>query len=497
MKKRSRLLSELTENCWAIYPEQFSFMLNFLLGNVAPDKALAEEMRERNKSIQEANSGMIGNTGIAYIPLMGTIYPRANAFTEMCGGISLTDLTKQLVEARDDDNVKGIIFDVDGPGGAATGVNEFSNILYNSRGSKPIYAYVGGTAASATYWITSAVDKVVADATARVGSVGTVIAVPKKGAEDGYLEITNSMSPFKRPDIEDKEHYKNIVGYLDDMTDVFYTSLARNFGVEKQHVIDNFGRGGMKVGKTALDSKMVHEIGSFASTVESMLDTLTSPDYKAVASGKASFFDMGGRVDSINKLNVNAESSEVKGGFMDIKELREKHPNLVTEIEVAASATAIKASEEKMNAVLDLAQKNDIRANDLVKENEELRKQNKELEKNAMKAKTEAAKSDAHAIFLTKMADSIIPETLHAKVEKQVSFADFLNEEGNLNKEKYTEAVASEISDWEASFTSTKEIKGVVTTTDEKGQEDNSAGEDKEIDETVERLLGFAANKGE
>ena len=148
MKKRSRLIAELTENCWAIYPEQYSFMLNLLLGNIAPDKAMAEEMREKNRAIQEENSNMIGDTGIAYIPLMGTIYPRSNYFTEVCGGVSLTELNKSLSEALNDPSVKGIIFDVDGPGGAATGVNEFTNTLFNSRGTKPMYAYVGGTAAS-------------------------------------------------------------------------------------------------------------------------------------------------------------------------------------------------------------------------------------------------------------------------------------------------------------------------------------------------------------
>ncbi len=491
MKKRSRLIAELTENCWAIYPEQYTFMLNFLLGNVAPDKALAEEMRERNRAVQEENSNIIGDTGIAYIPLMGTIYPRTSYFTEMCGGVSLTDLTKKFIEARDDESIKGIILDVDGPGGAATGVNEFANTLYNSRGSKPIYAYVGGTAASATYWITSAVDKVFADATARVGSVGTVVGVPKKN-DSYYVEITNTLSPYKRPDVENKDHYKNIVKYLDDMTDVFYGSLARNFGLDKDFVIKNFGEGGMKVGQTALDSKMIHEIGSFSGTVESMLDTLTSTEFRVTTTGNSSFFDMGGRVDSFTKTNVNEELSEVKGGIMDLKELKEKHPALVLEIEEAASATALKGSEEKTNALLDQIQKKDIEIGNLASENETLKKSLREQEKAVLQSRTEAAKEKAHSIFLEKMGESIIPEKLHTKVEKQVKFSDFLTEECNLDEEKYSEAVASEIADWESSLSGDKEIKGVVTRTDEKSQKSEEEKNESEDDETVNRLLGLA-----
>ena len=492
MKKRSRLIAELTENCWAIYPEQYTFMLNFLLGNVVPDKALAEEMRERNRAVQEENSNIIGDTGIAYIPLMGTIYPRTSYFTEMCGGVSLTDLTKKFIEARDDESIKGIIFDVDGPGGAATGVNEFANTLFSSRGVKPIYAYVGGTAASATYWITSAVDKVFADATARVGSVGTVVGVPKKD-DSYYVEITNTLSPYKRPDVENKDHYKNIVKYLDDMTDVFYGSLARNFGLDKDFVIKNFGEGGMKVGQTALDSKMIHEISSFSGTVESMLDTLTSTEFRVTTAGNSSFFDMGGRVDSFTKTNVNEELSEVKGGIMDLKELKEKYPSLVLEIEEAASATALKGSEEKTNALLDQIQKKDTEIANLSSENESLKKSLKEQEKAALQSRTETAKAKARAIFVDKMADSNIPENLHSKVEKQVSFSDYLDEECNLNEEKYSEAVASEISDWEASFSDNgKQIFGVSTRTEEKDQKGEKSELEADDNETVNRLLGLA-----
>jgi ClpP class serine protease len=491
MKKRSRLIAELTENCWAVHPEHYVFLLDFLTGNVLPDKALAEEMREKAREVQAENSNIIGDTGIAYIPLMGMIYPRATMMTEFSGGVTLTELTKQFTAARDDDSVKGIIFDVDGPGGAATGVNEFSNMLYNSRGSKPIYAYVGGTAASATYWITSAVDKVFADATARVGSVGTVVGVPKKGTDTSYVEITNSLSPYKRPNVEDEEHYKNIVKYLDDMTDVFYDSLARNFQLDKNHVIKNFGEGGMKVGNVALQSKMVHEIGSFSGTVESMLEVITDPGYQVAASGSSLFFDMGGRVDSFSVSGVNAKMSEVKGGIMDIKELREKHPNLVSEIEEAASATASKKSEEKLNSVLDLVQSKDIEIAKLASENENLKKANVELEKANLQGKTEVAKSEAKAIFAEKMGNSTIPEPFHKKINKQISFSSFLKEDGTLDKEKYSEAVDNEVADWEATLSSSsKEILGVVTR-DPEGEAENK-GEDKELDETAARLIGYA-----
>lgn len=481
MKNRNRLLAELTENCWAIYPEQYSFILNFLLGNISPDKALAEEMREKTKEVQKENSSIIGNTGIAYMPIMGMISPRRTFMTNMCGGVALSDLTREFNLALEDNDVKGIIFDVDGPGGAATGVNEFTNLVYNARGVKPVYAYVGGTAASATYWITSAADKIFGDATARLGSVGTVVGVPKKDKESSYVEITNSLSPYKRPDVENEDHFKNIVKYLDDMTDVFYGSLARNFDLAKDYVIDNFGKGGMKVGQTALSSKMFHEINSFAGTVESMLEALTSPER-----GASFVFDLGNRVDTINPKNVNAKLFEVKGGFMDLKELKEKHPGLVLEIEEAASATASKKTEENLSAIIAEKEAENAR---LAVENQALSEKAAEKEKEALQSRIETSKTKAKAIFTEKLSNSVIPENLHKKVDKQVPVESFINEEGNLDESGYSESLSSEITDWEASFSSNFEISGVKTKKEEEKEEENK---ETEVDETVARLLAMA-----
>jgi hypothetical protein len=234
---------------------------------------------------------------------------------------------------------------------------------------------------------------------------------------------------------------------------------------------------------------MVHEIGSFAGTVESMLEVITDPGYQVAASGSSLFFDMGGRVDSFSVSGVNAKMSEVIGGIMDIKELREKHPNLVSEIEEAASATASKKSEEKLNSVLDLVQSKDIEIAKLASENETLKKANVDLEKMNLQSKTEAAKSKAKVIFTEKMANSTIPEPFHKKINKQIGFSSFLNEEGNLDEEKYTEAVDAEVADWEATLSSSQEIHGVVT----KGngeQEENK--EVNELDETAARLIAYA-----
>lgn len=488
MPKRVRLIRELTENCWAMLPEQYFFMLSFLKGSALPDKLLAEEMRSKMEVIQHENSSTISDTGIAYIPVMGTVYPRSTRMTQMCGGCVISDLQDQLNTALDNSNVKGIVLDIDGPGGAVTGTNEFANALYEARNSKPVYGYVGGTAASATYWISSAVSKLFVDETARLGSVGTVIGVPKKNDADEYVEITNSLSPYKRPDPANEEHYSSIVKTLDDITEVFYGSLCRNRGVERSFAIENFGKGGMKVGKNAINSRMADEIGSFSSTVEALISEISG-----VKSEKF-IFDGGANsrnycVDTNSNLNVKPNLSEETGGKMNIAELKEKHPNLVAELNAEFSANSAK---EVKDAIAEVAGIKDAEISGLKEKVLALETENAEILASTISTKKSAANVKADSIFSAKISGANIPESFHGKVKKQVSAAAFISESGDLNEADYSAAVDQEISEWESSFSgktipSKKEVLGAGTEDDQ--QEKNS--DEKGDNDVIARLLNF------
>ena len=93
----------------------------------------------------------------AYIPLHGPIFPRPNIMTEWFGiGTHLEGFSSDFYKVMDDPSVDNIVIDIDSPGGQVTGVNEAANIIRSAQGSKKVTAYVGGTGASAAYWIASA-----------------------------------------------------------------------------------------------------------------------------------------------------------------------------------------------------------------------------------------------------------------------------------------------------------------------------------------------------
>ena len=105
--------------------------------------------------------------GVAIINLKGPIFRYSNMMTDHSGAVSLDQLSLEfdkLLAMKDD--LKGILFDGDTPGGVSAAIEEFSARIYAARGTIPIKAYVDNLAASAGYWIASACDEIIVGAPA-------------------------------------------------------------------------------------------------------------------------------------------------------------------------------------------------------------------------------------------------------------------------------------------------------------------------------------------
>jgi len=169
------------------------------------------------------------------IPIHGPITNRSDLFTYLIGGTSLSDLAKDFQVALDETQVKAILFDIDSPGGVALGPSEMAETIFKSRfslgGKKPIWSYVGANCSSAAYWIASACDKIIANPSAILGSIGVVTTIPVQEQPDseGYknIEIVSSNAKQKRPDPRTAEGMTEIKRELDDLETQFIESVAK------------------------------------------------------------------------------------------------------------------------------------------------------------------------------------------------------------------------------------------------------------------------------
>ncbi|MGE3467654.1 MAG: S49 family peptidase [Pyrinomonadaceae bacterium] len=216
--------------------------------------------------------------GVAIIPVDGPIFRYANLFTWFSGGSSVDVLAKDFNAALENSSVHAIMFEINSPGGEVTGINEFTEMIFNARSKKPMTARVGGYGCSAAYWIASACGDIVCDDTAQLGSIGVMAVytddrkmLEAEGLEE--IEFISSQSPYKNSPPWTDEGKKRIQARIDALAQVFVEKIARNRDVSVETVLKDFGQGDVFVGQAAIDAGLADCLGSFEDTLYALAKT--------------------------------------------------------------------------------------------------------------------------------------------------------------------------------------------------------------------------------
>ena len=224
--------------------------------------------KELGKDMRDTNA-VSSRDGVAVIKVSGPLFRYANLMTRICGTTSYELLAQDFNKAVQNPNIKGILLDIDSPGGEVNGCSELSDMIYQARGTKPIIAYASGSCCSGAYWIASACDKILAADTAILGSIG-VVSIFEKDDEDKTIEIVSSQSPNKRPDINTEEGKAKIQARVDELAEVFIAKVARNRGITAVDVVKNFGAGDVSVGQHAVRNGLADGLSSFEDIISSL-----------------------------------------------------------------------------------------------------------------------------------------------------------------------------------------------------------------------------------
>ena len=118
--------------------------------------------------------GYIVANGIAMIPVQGTLVSRVSGLKPYSGMVGYNQISAMFEKALKDDDVSGIMLDIDSPGGEVSGLFDLVDTLVAGRGKKPMIAAVNDSAYSAAYAIATAADKIILPRTGGVGSVGVI-----------------------------------------------------------------------------------------------------------------------------------------------------------------------------------------------------------------------------------------------------------------------------------------------------------------------------------
>lgn len=259
----TRILAALGREAWAITPGALEMMLDIAARvAVTPDAVLSRT----GEPMDAAHAAQVRD-GVAVIPIHGPIFRHATAFDDICGATSVDMVARALGAAVDDPAIKGIVLDVDSPGGQVTGIHELAGQIAAAAGKKRCVAYAGGMCASAAYWLSSSAGEIVADETAEIGSIGVVCGYTDTSARDAAegvksIEIVSSQSPKKRLPPTTKEGRAEVQGMVDGLADVFLADVAAGRKTTVDNVAENFGQGGVLIARAAVAAGMADRLGS-------------------------------------------------------------------------------------------------------------------------------------------------------------------------------------------------------------------------------------------
>ena len=212
------------------------------------------------------------------------------------------DALRQIRAARQDEDVAAIILEIDSPGGGVTSADEIHRELMlfkESRGDRKLTVLVHDMAASGGYYISVPADRILAQPTALIGSIGVILQTlnvqglsEKIGVTDTTIKSGKNkdmLNPF-RP--VDPEQVKLLQDSVDAMHDRFVDLVAEGRSLKKSQ-LKGLADGRLFTADEALAHQLIDAIGYWDDAMDATAELLGVDDILVVTyRSEKSFFDV-------------------------------------------------------------------------------------------------------------------------------------------------------------------------------------------------------------
>lgn len=167
------------------------------------------------------------------------------------------DLLEAIQAAKTNPAVRRVAVHVDSPGGECSGLFDVLDAFADLRTAKSVRV-IASSAHSAAYGIAAVAGPIEARGRASMfGSVGVAVSF---WISDHVLDLTNTESPDKRPDLRTEEGQAVVRRELDAIYDLFADAIAAGRGTTVETVTADFGRGASFVAEEARRRGMIDSI---------------------------------------------------------------------------------------------------------------------------------------------------------------------------------------------------------------------------------------------
>ena len=272
-KKKNSRVGFWVSTSLAIFFFLCTVMLFFsLMGLLIVKGSLSTQTEDESASkLSETLVEGTGKDKILIIPIKGVITGQSSRKLFVEEPSLVESVKQQLEHARNDNDVKVVILEINSPGGGITA----SDIIYKEiiefkeKTNKKVIVIMQDVAASGAYYISAAADKIMSHPTTVTGSIGVIMPliniadlVGKFNIEDTSIKsgkMKNIGSPLKKMSEEERK-------VLQDIVDEMYTRFldiivdGRNMKIED---VRKLADGRIYTGKQALDNGLIDQLGYF------------------------------------------------------------------------------------------------------------------------------------------------------------------------------------------------------------------------------------------
>ncbi len=267
----------------------------------------------------------VGN--IAIVPAIG---PLVSRFSWQYW--SYDEIVRDLRLAGSMPDIEAVILDMDTPGGMVDNVDSVPAEVARLREKMPVYAHCN-FCCSAGYWIASSAEKVIANKTGLVGSVGALIRyvemegiLTRLGAN--VVEVVAEQSPNKRLSRDSAEGRAELQAIVDDGAELFLQGLAATRGVTRETILENYGQGLVFPAGEALRRGLVDEIASLEDVLADLAGRRENSMIAASATAKA--------------------GTEKESTMLTLEKLKAENPDLVSALLAEGAASGANAERDRL-----------------------------------------------------------------------------------------------------------------------------------------------------
>jgi protease-4 len=246
-----------------------SVLINFALAAAAFRRLSATAQEEypqpkfREMIVQKGAKGSTDK--IAVIMLRGLI---SSSLPGNIGDSMVDDMRAACEQARDDEDVKAVVLEVDSPGGEVTASDIIYNAVVKTRARKPVIVYMDSLAASGGYYVSCGGRYLMANETTITGSIGVIIQTlnyEQLFNKVGLAAVIFKSGKFKdmlngaRPVTPEERDY--VQSFIMKTYDKFLGIVAKERDVPADVLRNTVADGRILSGKDALDHKLIDGLG--------------------------------------------------------------------------------------------------------------------------------------------------------------------------------------------------------------------------------------------